>query len=84
VLPRGFVRIRRFGLFAHRRRAEFVPLSFELLATAAGLPRPATPAVTLRPMWQCPKCGGHMVLLERLTPIQVRLRSPPATVTHQS
>jgi hypothetical protein len=84
VLPRGFVRIRYFGIFAHRRRSALVPLCFELLATAASLPRPACGPATSRPLWQCPKCGGPMVLLERLTPAQLRLRSPPATVTLQS
>jgi len=84
VLPRRFVRIRYFGFFAHRHRAEFVPLCFELLATAASLPRPACGPAPSRPMWQCPKCGGSMVLLERLTPLQLRLRSPPAPVTQQS
>jgi hypothetical protein len=86
VLPRGFVRIRYFGFFAHRHRAEFVPLcfEFELLATAATRARPACGPATLRPLRQCPKCGGPMVLLERLTPAQLRLRSPPAPVTRQS
>ena len=84
VLPRRFVRIRYFGFFAHRHRAEFVPLCFELLATAASLPPPACGPAPSRPMWQCPKCGGSMVLLERLTPLQLRLRSPPAPVTQQS
>ena len=84
VLPRGFVRIRYFGFFSHRHRAEIVPLCFELLATAAGLPRSACAAAPLRPMWQCPKCGRPMVLLGRLTPDQLRLRSPPAIVTRQS
>jgi hypothetical protein len=84
VLPRRFVRIRYFGFFAHRHRAELVPLCFELLPTAASLPRPACGPAPSRPMWQCPKCGGSMVLLERLTPLQLRLRSPPAHVTQQS
>jgi Putative transposase len=30
VLPRGFVRIRHFGFFAHRRRAALLPLCFAL------------------------------------------------------
>src|SRR5208283_2532921 len=34
ALPRGFVRIRHFGLFAHRRRAALLPLCFHLLAAA--------------------------------------------------
>jgi hypothetical protein len=84
VLPRGFVRIRYFGFFAHRHRAEFVPMCFELLAKAASLPRPACGPAPLRSLWQCPKCGGPMVLLERLTSVQLRLRSPPAPVNQQS
>jgi hypothetical protein len=35
VLPRGFVRIRHFGLFAHRRRAALLPLCFALLRQKA-------------------------------------------------
>jgi hypothetical protein len=84
VLPRGFVRIRYFGFFAHRHRAAFVPLCLDLLATAASIPRPTCGPTPLRPMWQCPQCGGPMVLLVRLTPVQLRLRSPPAPVTQQS
>jgi hypothetical protein len=30
VLPKGFVRIRHFGFFAHRRRAALLPLCFAL------------------------------------------------------
>jgi len=35
VLPRGFVRIRHFGFFAHRRRAKLLPLCFAQLAATA-------------------------------------------------
>lgn len=85
VLPRRFVRIRYFGFFAHRRRAESVSLCFQLLATAP----PALPAATCtlssdRSLWQCPQCGGPMVLLERLSPVHLRLRSPPAHVPQHS
>jgi hypothetical protein len=80
VLPRGFVRIRHFGLFAHRRRAVLLPLCREALA-AAGAPAPSGGSEptcdSARPLWLCPKCGGPMLLLERLSPIQARLRSPP-------
>lgn len=81
VLPRGFVRIRHFGLFAHRRRTALLPLCFQLLNSADTLapstrsePRSDSP----RPLWLCPRCGGPMVLLQRLSPVQARLRSPPA------
>lgn len=84
VLPPRFVRIRYFGFFAHRRRAEFVPLCLEYLATPTTLPPQRCDPPPVRPTWQCPKCGGPMVLLERLSPAQLRLRSPPVHLTQQS
>ena len=47
-----------------------------------------TPSVVARanarnepsPVWTCPLCGGSMVLVERLTAVQIRLRSPPAAI----
>jgi hypothetical protein len=80
VLPRGFVRIRHFGFFAHRRRAALLPLCRQLLAavdnsTPTGGSASISTAAT--PLWLCPRCGGPMILLERLTPRQARLRSPP-------
>ena len=82
ALPRGFVRIRHFGLFAHRRRATLLPLCLQLLASA-GKPAPSNEpelkSDSARSPWTCPHCGGPMIVLERLTPVQARLRSPPAT-----
>jgi hypothetical protein len=79
VLPIGFVRIRYFGLFAHRRRKELLPLCLKLLA--ASTPHRSTPApvpvATNRPLWTCPVCGGPMKVIERLTWLEVRLRAPP-------
>src|ERR1017187_2061385 len=83
VLPRGFVRIRHFGLFAHRRRATLLPLCRQLLA-AASHPAPSVASATKcdspRPFWLCPRCGGPMILLERLSPVEARLRSPPLSL----
>lgn len=75
VLPPGFVRIRHFGLFAHRRRGRLLPLCRQLLATAP-LPDPPSSQAT-RPAWTCPLCGGPMAVIERLTPGQALLRGPP-------
>ena len=79
VLPRGFVRIRHFGFFAHRRRAKLLPLCFALLAATAspeiGTCTPAAP--TSRTLWTCPHCGGPMAIVERFTAAQARLRAPP-------
>jgi len=83
ALPPGFVRIRHFGLFAHRRRAILLPLCFQLLA-AATKPAPTGDSGSKSNagrLWDCPRCGGSMIVLERLTPAQARLRSPPATGT---
>jgi len=79
VLPRGFVRIRHFGFFAHRRRAALLPLCFALLAGAdhPHAPTSATPSETPHPLWTCPRCGGAMVILERFTAAEARFRSPP-------
>ena len=77
VLPIGFVRIRYFGLFAHRRRNELLPLCLKLLA--ASTPHCTAHAPTAASSWlrACAICGGPMQVVERLTPLQVRLRAPP-------
>jgi hypothetical protein len=75
LLPPGFVRIRYFGMFAHRHRSLILPLCFQLLTTSS-VPWP-TSLDTVRPLWCCPNCGGSMVVLERLSSINLRLRSPP-------
>jgi hypothetical protein len=65
VLPRGFPRIRYFGLLANRRRGELLPLCRTLLL-ARPKPLPSTP--TASPvLWMCPCCQGPMRLVERLT-----------------
>lgn len=84
VLPIGFVRIRYFGLFAHRKRKELLPLCRQLLAESTTHSEPAVRAATLalaeRPLWTCPICGGPMRVIERLTACQLRLRAPPETM----
>jgi len=83
VLPRAFVRIRHFGFLAHRRRAALLPLCFALLH------QPAKPDVQLPdaspqapgPLWRCPQCAGPMMLVERFTAAEARLRSPPISDT---
>ena len=79
LLPKGFVRIRHFGFLANRRRATLLPLCYRLLdAEQPSQSEPkASPAKQPNPLWRCPKCGGPMVVLERLTAAQLQLRSPP-------
>ena len=76
VLPRGFVRIRHFGFLSARRRREFIAVSRRVLAEAPR-PRSATPTTTPPPAttWPCPCCGGAMIIIEKLTAKQIRLRS---------
>jgi hypothetical protein len=81
LLPRGFVRIRHFGFLASRRRAQFLPLCFAALDHAAVQTEAArSTAQDTSPNWLCPKCGGPMVVIERLTAPQIQLRSPPITL----
>jgi hypothetical protein len=81
VLPLRFVRIRHFGFLSSRRRGMLLPLCKTLLAmpTATAQPQPSAPSEPT-PGWTCPLCGGTMILIERLTAVQLRLRSPPAKV----
>jgi Putative transposase len=87
VLPPGFVRIRHFGLLAHRRRGALLPLCVQLLAESGRVPADAGPKENTgsspRPLWTCPQCGGPMVLIERLSSVELRLRSPPVPAAQQ-
>ena len=70
VLPRGFPRIRYFGLLANRRRAVLLPLCRTLLAAP---PEPVLSKPTAAPvLWRCPCCQGPMRLVERLTANQIQ------------
>ena len=78
VLPKGFVRIRHFGFLANRRRATLLPLCRQALTVVQPQTQPeASAPKETRPLWLCPKCGGPMVVIERLTAAQIQLRSPP-------
>src|ERR1035437_195261 len=81
VLPKGFVRIRNFGFLANRRRASLLPLGFHLLGSAPQTEQGLSTANDANDLRLCPKCGGPMMVIERLTAAQIQLRSPPALVT---
>jgi len=76
VLPKGFVRIRFFGFLAHRRR-RLLPHCQQLLTTQPQpLSHSAAPATQPADSpWNCPLCGGPMILVERLTAQQIVIRS---------
>jgi predicted Zn-ribbon and HTH transcriptional regulator len=73
VLPRGFTRIRHFGLFANRRRRSAVALCHALLG--AKPTASVQPGVSSAMEWKCPNCTGQMVVIEKLTAVQIGLRS---------
>ena len=76
VLPRGFVRIRHFGFLSARRRRQLITVCRQLLVEVT---RPRSPTQTVEATalntWPCPCCGGTMIIIEKLTAQQIRLRS---------
>jgi hypothetical protein len=79
ILPKGFVRIRNFGFLANRRRTALLPLCFQLLGATAESPAEehASSTQDAPGLYRCPKCGGPMKVIERLTAAEIQLRSPP-------
>ena len=75
MLPKGFHRIRHYGLLASGTKAVTIPRARELIAAAmppplsaqqklepgAGKTDGATPEPPAHP---CPSCGGSMVIIE--------------------
>src|SRR5215469_4483854 len=76
LLPEGFVRIRNFGFLSNRRRATTLPSCFQLLGSTPQ-PNPEATPLSSNDVWLCPKCGGPMLVIERLTAAHLQLRSPP-------
>jgi putative transposase/transposase-like zinc-binding protein len=80
ILPKGFVRIRNFGFLANRKRATLLPLCLQWLGSAQQPPAEQQHASSTEDgpaLWRCPKCGGPMKVIERLTAAEIQLRSPP-------
>jgi hypothetical protein len=85
VLPHGFVRIRFFGFLANRRRKTLLPLCQQLLR----LPYPRSPdsvqvKTRLRALWQCPRCGESMVLVQKFTAAELNPQRVPRRVSVDS
>ena len=82
VVPRGFMRIRHYGILANRHRAQKLARCRELLGVAAAAPsqEPIEPrdtdthrealddTDTERPLAPCPMCGARMRVIEILAP----------------
>jgi len=78
VLPRGFHRIRHYGLLASGGRRDNLARARELLAAPAT--PPAAPDATLEPSDHqppCPCCGGRMIIIETFERYG-QPRAPPA------
>jgi putative transposase/transposase-like zinc-binding protein len=83
VLPTRFVRIRYFGVLASRCRTRALPQCRQAIGVASP---PVEPPDTTRPplTWPCPRCGGPMRIVERLTARQLLLHALFASVTHDT
>ena len=82
VLPRGFHRIRHYGLLASTTRKESLARAREILAVAPK-PEPTIKAEHIEPdppdhRPPCPCCGGRMSIIEIITRAY-RSRGPPAS-----
>ena len=80
VLPRGFHRIRHYGLLAGSTRKANLALARELLDVAAP-PGPGDPEEPddFRP--PCPCCGGRMIIIETFERWRQPRGPPDATAT---
>ena len=79
LLPKGFVRIRNFGFLANRQRSTLLPLCFHSFGSAQEpqAEQGASSSKDSSDLYHCPKCGGPMKVIKRLTAAQIQLRSPP-------
>jgi hypothetical protein len=81
VLPKGFVKVRYFGFFAHNRRARLTLaqnlLSKSPAAQTTDVPN-ETSDISISPKILCPACGKPMLFLRSLAPLACGLRRPSA------
>jgi hypothetical protein len=64
VLPRGFHRIRHYGLFAKSSCADHIARARELLAVPKAQDQPVDAAAADPNAPACPCCGGRMIIIE--------------------
>ena len=84
TLPRGFVRIRFFGFLASRHRTRLLPLCQQLLAAQPLAPADRDWASPPTATWRCPRCGGPMMVIERLTAAEIQHQYPNGRVPFDS
>jgi hypothetical protein len=78
VLPKGFHRIRHYGLLAKAFCADNIAHARELLAVAKPESQPAAAAVDHNKP-TCPCCGGRMIVIEVFERGATPRHQPPAT-----
>ncbi len=74
VLPRGFVRIRQFGILSNHCRSETLSLARQLLAVSPKPRELCTTSPSPPPAWECPRCGGPMLIGRQLTAAEIACR----------
>jgi Putative transposase/Transposase zinc-binding domain len=79
VLPKGFHRVRHYGLFAGTRRAANMARARELLNVPAPKPKPANPDAPCRHPAPCPCCRGPMRVIETFRRGETPRYRPPST-----
>jgi predicted Zn-ribbon and HTH transcriptional regulator len=90
VLPKGFLRIRHYGLLANRRKAELLQRS----RTHLGVAKPAVPAQKTTAEWimelvgidvtRCPKCGSQALERTEVPPMRATCFKPTPAVRDTS
>jgi len=78
VLPKGFVKVRHYGLLANRRRAERLAECRRLLFAATVVPSSVGDAGRVEPAEppRCPHCGGVRFVRHNLEPDRLAMAAP--------
>jgi len=77
VLPKGFHRIRHYGLLAGSAHKACLARARELLAGEVSPPDDGVPEEALDARPPCPCCGGHMIIIEAFARWSQPRRAPP-------
>lgn len=76
VLPKGFHRIRHYGLLANSTRKANIARAREMLGAPMPIEAQKPPAASSDRRFACPCCGGRMIVIESFEGV-ARARAPP-------
>ena len=82
VLPKGFHRIRHYGLFANGNRAANIARLRELFHVPPAVEAAEAEATTddqSQMPCRCPRCGGRMIIIETFPPGMLQISWPAPT-----